>query len=454
VIDGDGHLIENFPLLASTIDRLFGLAAVESFVTTLQMDPMVTMGDRAAGEPRGPWWGISNEAADVATAAIPARLAQRMDGLGLDYAVMYPTLGLGFATIRDSDVRGMACRGLNTMAASLCNEHADRMTAAALIPMHDPDEALREARHVIEELGAKVVVIAPGVGRPLEAHPQAFPAAHRIDRFGLDSDFDYDPLWQYLVDRRVPLSIHGGVGYRYLPPPQGSPTNYVANHVLGHGALLIEVAKSLVLGGVYRRFPDLHIAYLEGGASWAVDMMHSMVEHFEKRGPKGLAELDPHELDLDVLTAAFRSAGMPPADPRRGLMAAGEPPEGWGNEFSESGLENEQQIVALFRDRFFLGCEGDDRSVRRAFDGAGNLDGARLAAFFSSDIGHWDVPRLAPVLLHSRALVNDGAMTNDDYREFVFSNAVRFHAGANPEFFNGTVVEQAAAAELAHLAGT
>ena len=62
-----------------------------------------------------------------------------------------------------------------------------------------------------------------------------------------------------------------------------------------------EAAKSLIMGGVYRRFPDLHIGYLEGGAGWAVDMMHSLVEHFEKRGPHGLAQLDPSSLDLAEL---------------------------------------------------------------------------------------------------------------------------------------------------------
>ncbi len=453
VLDGDGHVIENFPLFAATVDRLFGLEALERMVTHLQADPMVSMGRASSGDPRGPWWGVPNDAADVATAAIPSMLAGRMEELGLDFTVLYPTLGLGFPTIRDDEVRQMACRSLNVMMAELCRPHADRMTPVATIPMHTPDEALEELRFAVGEMGTKVVVITPGVARPLADHPDAFPAAHRIDRYGLDSDFDYDPVWQFACDHRLPVSAHGGVGYRYLPPGHGSSTNYVANHVLGHASLQIELAKSLVLGGVYHRFPSLHLAYLEGGAGWAVDLMHSLVEHFEKRGPEGIAQLDPRELNVEALSDAFRSAGMPPTHPGVGMMALGEAPEGGGDEFAAAGFSSEDEIVELFATRFFLGCEGDDRSVRRAYDTVGNEGGVRLTAFFSSDIGHWDVPRLAPLLLHSRILVDDGAITEDDYRDFVFSGAVRYHAGANPDFFAGTAVEAAVAAELERQSG-
>jgi hypothetical protein len=45
--------------------------------------------------------------------------------------------------------------------------------------------------------------------------------------------------------------------------------------------------------------------------------------------------------------------------------------------------------------------------------------------------------------------VEHGRMTERDFREFVFTNGVRMHGGADPSFFAGTVVEAAASAELA-----
>ena len=46
-------------------------------------------------------------------------------------------------------------------------------------------------------------------------------------------------------------------------------------------------------------------------------------------------------------------------------------------------------------------------------------------------------------------LVDDGLMSEDDFRDFTFTNNVTLHAGMNPDFFKGTVVEDAAAAVMA-----
>jgi len=69
--------------------------------------------------------------------------------------------------------------------------------------------------------------------------------------------------------------------------------------------------------------------------------------------------------------------------------------------------------------------------------------GSRLSAMFGSDIAHWDVPDQSHVLDEAWELVEHELITTDDFADFVFGNPVRFHAGANPGFFKGTVVEAA-----------
>jgi len=44
--------------------------------------------------------------------------------------------------------------------------------------------------------------------------------------------------------------------------------------------------------------------------------------------------------------------------------------------------------------------------------------------------------------------VEKGFVTEQDFREFTFTNAARLHTRNNPGFFKGTVVEQAVADEL------
>jgi hypothetical protein len=45
-------------------------------------------------------------------------------------------------------------------------------------------------------------------------------------------------------------------------------------------------------------------------------------------------------------------------------------------------------------------------------------------------------------------MVEKGFVTEQDFREFTFTNAARLHTGNNPGFFKDTVIEQAVADEL------
>ena len=46
-------------------------------------------------------------------------------------------------------------------------------------------------------------------------------------------------------------------------------------------------------------------------------------------------------------------------------------------------------------------------------------------------------------------LVEDGLISDDNFRDFTFANAVRLWGTQNPRFFEGTAVARAAAEELA-----
>ena len=65
-----------------------------------------------------------------------------------------------------------------------------------------------------------------------------------------------------------------------------------------------------------------------------------------------------------------------------------------------------------------------------------------------SDIGHFDVVDMREVVEESWELVEDGLITEDDFADIAFKNAVRLHGGMNPRFFEGTAVEDAAARVL------
>ena len=107
-----------------------------------------------------------------------------------------------------------------------------------------------------------------------------------------------------------------------------------------------------------------------------------------------------------------------------------------------------EDIRDLFEPHFYFGCEADDPMTAVAFNTQLNPLGARLRAFFSSDIGHWDVPDARKVLEESYELVERGLLTAADFRDFTFTNPVSFYSGMNSDFFKGTRCEASVAQML------
>ena len=56
-----------------------------------------------------------------------------------------------------------------------------------------------------------------------------------------------------------------------------------------------------------------------------------------------------------------------------------------------------------------------------------------------------DLPDFDEVMPEAYELLERGFMSEQDFREFTFTNVARLHAGNNPGFFAGTVVARAVA---------
>ena len=86
---------------------------------------------------------------DRATAVLPKLLYERMDELGLDYSVLCTTIGFWLIGLEDEELRRASCRALNRMLADMTAGLGDRLTAAAVIPMHTPQEAIQEIEFAV-----------------------------------------------------------------------------------------------------------------------------------------------------------------------------------------------------------------------------------------------------------------------------------------------------------------
>jgi predicted TIM-barrel fold metal-dependent hydrolase len=360
---------------------------------------------------------------------------------------MYSSAGLIFPHIKDEKKRRGACRAVNRYSAEMFGACSDRMTPAAVIPLHTPEEGIEALEHAVNELGLKTAMIPSFVERPVPAGQRA-PYNVWFDTLGLDSAYDYDSFWRRSIELGVSLASHSasmGIGFR------GSSTNYMYNHI-GHFAAAGEAfAKSLFFGGVTRRFPGLRVAFLEGGVHWAVGLLGDLVGRWKKRNIEAVQKYDPAKVDAALVGQMLEKYGSRLTARAGGVGGQATPAMLSGgpfDDFEHIAANRAEELADLFLPNFYFGCEADDPMTATAFDCSRTPFGRPLHAMFSSDIGHWDVPDMTEVLEEAWEHVEKGWLDRAAFRDFTFGNAARFYTDTNPEFFAGTVVEKAVNAEL------
>jgi len=450
IVDADGHIVESIPLVVEMMRRVAGHDVADRFAASVPsfaargadlLAGLDVVPDRAPGVFIPPWWSVTANTRDRATAFLPSLLHDRMDEIGLDFTVLYTSVGLACFAHPDDAIRRGACRGLNTYLAEICDDLGDRLTPAAVIPAHTPDEAVAELEHAVEVLGFKAAVCNNVVART-EPDGRAW-----TDMLALDSPYDYDPLWQRFADLGVAVTVHSPT--MGLPLRQSS-SRYMFNHIGTFAAGSDAFAKALVFGGVPARFPSLHFGFLECGVAWAVQLLFDLVGRWHKRGGANIATLDPRGIatdEWDVLVDRYGDARFADAAIRRSMLAQSDNPPAELDDFRASGVRDPADLTAIF-DRFFFGCEADEGTVGWAFAAEVNPNGAVLQPVLGSDIGHWDVPDMRGVVAEARELLDDGRLDAAQFRAFTCDNPIRLHGGMNPEFFSGTPVADHAHALL------
>lgn len=253
VIDGDGHVIEWDRELLEYFDPPYhghpGLLAFPFFPT---LD----------GWHRG---GIIARTGIHKDYNINARTwIDFLDEVDIESTVLYPTAGLAFGCIQDPEWAVALARAYNNWLYDRYCRVDPRLRGVALVPLQDVAEAVKELRRAIEELHMVGVVLTAnnadlGV-RKLLGDPAFWPLYEEAERLN------------------CAIAIHGAVSmnlgleaFRHFGP----------THALEHPLAQMIQLTSMVLEGVFERFPRLRVAYLEAGTSWVPFMMDRLDRTYE-----------------------------------------------------------------------------------------------------------------------------------------------------------------------------
>ena len=258
-IDADGHVLEPWRAWhgvpercrphAVTDDRgLDHLIVAEQEVFVARLGQMGSPGTDV-GAPVGP---VPLEEARRGAFDPSARLVD-MDAEGIDAAVLYPTIGLGFWGIADVDAAVAVARAYNDWLAGYCGAAPDRLYGAAMVPFQDPAAAVAELRRAREELGFVAAFVRPN---PCRGRTIVDPAN--------------EPFWEAAESLGVAVAVHEGL--QMAVPPLGAdrhPTNVLVLHAISHTLEQMLACAQLIGLGVLERHPALRVVFLEAGGGWA-----------------------------------------------------------------------------------------------------------------------------------------------------------------------------------------
>ena len=355
IIDGDGHIFEDIAGIERHMPEAFRKQHRVPVPIIPSLDhmhgPMIKLqagafgGGKMIGQPE---W------------------KEFMEDVGIESAVLYPTSALAYGVITDIDWSVCLARAYNEWLHEAYVAKGDIFKGMALIPMVDPDAAVAELRYAIRELGMTGAMI-PSNGL------QATLGSKK-----------YWPVYQEAESLGCSLALHGGSHHNM---GMDDFTTFAPVHALGHPfGMMINLA-SMVFNGVFDRFPNLRVGYLEAGVAWFLFCL----ERF------------------DGSWAAFQ-----PFDFADQLVK------------TRPGEKMSKYIKRLIEnDRLFIGCEGDEPTLGYAVKVVGSK-----TFIYSSDFPHEVTAESCKEEIQE--LRENPELSDDDKSNILFRNAERFYQARVP----------------------
>ena len=180
---------------------------------------------------------------------------------GLDFAVLYPTLLLDYSHIYDPDYLIALGKAYNNYVADEFLKCDQRLRAVALVPLLEVEESIKEMHRVIVELGFSGIFV-PAVG------------------FGLLGDKKFHSIYSEAEKLECLVAVHGG----HATADHVPYTRFIQRHTVGFPVSNMIQMMHMTYEGVFEMFPNLKVAYLESGCTWAPYFLDRMDEEWEKRG--------------------------------------------------------------------------------------------------------------------------------------------------------------------------
>jgi len=257
IVDADGHIVEEAARLRDYMTPPYNTYLMESAPDRQgRVGHGSAIANRAFHDTT-----IGGKLGSTGPAGFPTPQdwLETMDLGGIEMTYLFPTNTLTYGYIYDPEYMVALTQAYNTFVAEEWLTASPRFQAAALMPLANVDAAVRELKRTFGGLGfSGAMVHAMGFG-------------------GL-GDQKFDPFYQEAQDLSCVVAVHGdNADFMKF-------NKFIQRHTASLPMSNMLQLVHMTYEGVFERFPNLRVGYLETGCTWVPFFMNRMDEEWEKRG--------------------------------------------------------------------------------------------------------------------------------------------------------------------------
>jgi predicted TIM-barrel fold metal-dependent hydrolase len=218
---------------------------------------------------------IAKYGADIINRGFSGDLVSEAIALeGVDAMVIYgPEYDLWFEGI-DPELQAAMVRAYNRWGQEMRETSKGVVNISGPIPLNDVTRAVQEIEYAYEHLGIKC----------FWARPDQFNHRNLGDRY-------YDPIYELLQDLDCAFGTHEFMGLNAVTAGSERYDTFTEWHTVVHPHEAQNALLSMIVHGVFERFPRLRCAYMEAGCGWLPSWLHRIDEHLELAGAAEASDL-------------------------------------------------------------------------------------------------------------------------------------------------------------------
>jgi len=260
----------------------------------------------------------------------PAQHLKDMQLDGVAGEVLYPSQGLFYFKVADTQLMSAIFRAYNDWLGEFCRTDPARLKGIAMINLDDVQDGIKELQRTAR-MGFAGAMITE---YPLEDR--------RYDRP------EYEPFWAAAQDHAMPLSLHTATRRQGKIRGIGEKTIYDASSRATKVFYPATSMCDMIFSGVFERYPTLKLVIVEFELAWVPHLLSTMDYTYRERHEEAFYRFTDHMYPSDFFHRNVSLSFQEDAIGIRLREVIGVDNMMWGSDYphSESTFPKSREILA------------------------------------------------------------------------------------------------------------